>query len=850
MPRSPEVVETDQDQEVTEYVASWQAVIDLLKSGRSWSGHERNCAFLNCGGPRFANISAAAGLDFADDARGLATVDWDHDGDLDLWITNRTGPRLRLMRNETLTSDQAAGHNFVAFTLRGTNCNRDAIGARVEVVLKERTSDFTAVEPNRETDNNNPFPASRNPHPASRIPQPASRSSLIKTLYAGDGFLSQSSKWLHFGLGNESEIQHVTVRWPGGETEKFTGILPGRRYQLVEASGKAVEDAQPRRTLKLSPSTQSTAETTDTARIFLSIRYPLPLLRYSRFDSYVEYIVKTRSQPLLLNLWASWCTPCVAELREWTNHEKQLRAAGLDILALSVDGLGDNEKTLPVDAERLIKSIDFPFDAGVATSDLLGKLDFVQDLIVNRRPPLAVPMSLLIDAQGQLAVVYRGRINMEELLSDVASLHTPSEDFDERALPFPGRWYDPSRSLDLELLVRQFRDRYPEDGLRFLELARKQRAGRGTDRETENKEEDAATHVQLGKAYARQGNGDLAAAQLEEALRLVPDFAEAHSAMGLLLRAQDKIDEALVHFRHAAQLLGDSFEAHFNLGTTLQAVGQSDEALTALQRAVDIKPDSAAARFHLSTTLRTADRLDDAITELQKALDIDPNYFAALGELGAYLQAKGDHDLAIGHLRRAAELNPENAPVHFHLAFSLQAQGNVPEAIDHLRVARRLAPDNGSVCYHLGMLLAKGGSIEEALENFRDAARLQPDWPPPLLVMTGILATHPDPQVRDGAEAVRFGERLAELTRHRNAEALDCLAAAYAAAGRFEDAIETAEQALELATAQQIQHLVEQVRDRLELYRQQKPFLDPKLRSRNARPEGQKVNSPVRKGGV
>ena len=843
MPRSPEAVEPDQDQDVPEYIAGWQAVIDLLKAGRSWSGHERNCAFLNCGGPRFANISAATGLDFADDARGLATVDWDHDGDLDLWITNRTGPRLRLMRNETSTNDQPAAHNFVIFKLRGTNCNRDAIGARVEVVLKNSKTDDRGPKTedrweqrvhsrgNNTTDTNSP--ASNIPHPASRDPQPASRSSLIKTLHAGDGFLSQSSRWLHFGLGNETEIEHVTVRWPGGETETFTGILPGRRYQLVEASGKAVEDA-PRRTLKLSPSTQPAAPTTDAARIYLSVRYPRPVLRYAKFDSYVEHIVQPQSKPLLLNLWASWCTPCVAELQEWTHHQKQVRAAGLDILALSVDGLVDNENTLAVDAERLIKSMDFPFDMGVATSELLEKIDFVQDLIVYRRPRLAVPTSLLIDAQGQLAAIYRGRVDMDELFRDVASLDALSKTVHEPALPFSGRWQMASRTLDLELLVRQFRDRYPEDSMRFLELARQQRVQLGTEGRADNKEEDAQTHVQLGKAYAKQGNGELAAAQFEEALRLKPDFGEAHEALGMLLRAQGKTEKALVHFRQAAKILANSFEAHLNLGTTLRAAGQAEEALSALERAVEIRPDSATARLHLANTLRMAVRLDDAINELQQAVDIDPNHFAALGELGAYLQDKGDHRGAIGHLQRATELNPDNAPMHFHLAFSLQALGKPEEAIDHLRVAKRLAPDNGSVCYHLGMLLAQGGSIDEALENFRDAIRLQPDWLPPLLVTTGLLATHPDPRIRDGEEAVRLGERAVELTSYRNAEALDWLAAAYAAVSRFDDAVKTAEQAVQLAAAQGNERLAQKVRTRLELYRQQKPFLDPKLKSQKS----------------
>ena len=108
----------------------------MLAQGRSFSGHERNCCFLNTisdrrAAGRFADISASSGLDFPDDGRAVALVDWDLDGRIDLWTANRNAPRLRLMRNQTNRANR-----FVAIRLRGngTTSNRDAIGARVEVV--------------------------------------------------------------------------------------------------------------------------------------------------------------------------------------------------------------------------------------------------------------------------------------------------------------------------------------------------------------------------------------------------------------------------------------------------------------------------------------------------------------------------------------------------------------------------------------------------------------------------------------------------------------------------------------------------------------------------------------------
>ena len=89
------------DSDVLRYDVGWKALNTMLKAGRSLSGNERNCAFLNTGGSRFADISQATGLDFDDDGRAVASVDWDQDGDLDFWISNRTAPQTRFLRNNT-----------------------------------------------------------------------------------------------------------------------------------------------------------------------------------------------------------------------------------------------------------------------------------------------------------------------------------------------------------------------------------------------------------------------------------------------------------------------------------------------------------------------------------------------------------------------------------------------------------------------------------------------------------------------------------------------------------------------------------------------------------------------------
>ena len=91
----------------------------LIASGGSFSGNERNCAFVNVNGQRFATASSALGFDFLDDARSIGMFDWDWDGRMDAWVANRTAPRLRLLSN------QLQAGSWLKLNLVGTKSNRD-----------------------------------------------------------------------------------------------------------------------------------------------------------------------------------------------------------------------------------------------------------------------------------------------------------------------------------------------------------------------------------------------------------------------------------------------------------------------------------------------------------------------------------------------------------------------------------------------------------------------------------------------------------------------------------------------------------------------------------------------------
>ena len=172
-------------------------------------------------------------------------------------------------------------------------------------------------------------------------------------------------------------------------------------------------------------------------------------------------------------------------------------------------------------------------------------------------------------------------------------------------------------------------------------------------------------------------------------------------------------------------------------------------------------------------------------------------------------------------------INPFNARANNNLANALARLGRLDEAIAHYRQALQIDPQMLEAHFNLGNACYREGDLSAAVQQWYEAIRLQPDAIPILNQTARVLATCNDAAGRNGAKAVELAERAAGLTARRDPAILDTLAAAYAEAGRFSAAIETARQALGLASAQSNGPLADQIRERLDLYRNAKPYRTP-----------------------
>ncbi len=334
----------------------------------------------------------------------------------------------------------------------------------------------------------------------------------------------------------------------------------------------------------------------------------------------------------------------------------------------------------------------------------------------------------------------------------------------------------------------------------------------------------AGAHNNLGNALLKKGGVDEAIIHYQKALQINPDFAEAHNNLGNALLKKGRVDEAIAQYQKALQINPDSAEAHNNLGNVLQQKGRVDEAIAQYQQALQIKPDSAEAHNNLGNVLQQKGSVDEAIAQYQQALQITPDNTEAHNNLGNVLLQKGRVDEAIAQYQKALQIKPDNAEAHYNFGSALLQKGRVDEAIAQYQKVLEIKPDNAEVHIILGNALLKRGREDEAIVQYQKALQIKPDSVEVLDNLAWLLATCPDAHIRDGVQAVKYAERACELTHHGATPLVGTLAAAYAEAGRYDDAIAAAQKACALASAAGEQELLETNRKLLALYRAHQPY--------------------------
>jgi protein O-mannosyl-transferase len=218
----------------------------------------------------------------------------------------------------------------------------------------------------------------------------------------------------------------------------------------------------------------------------------------------------------------------------------------------------------------------------------------------------------------------------------------------------------------------------------------------------------------------------------------------------------------------------------------------------------------------------------DAETCYRMVIEKNPNSWQAHINVGHALSQRGLAGEAIAHFQKVLEINPNYAPAakraHFNLGNALLKTGLVDEAIAHFEKALEIEPNYAEAHINLGSALHRRGRLKEAAAHYQRAVESEPQLALARNNLAWILATCSDASLRNGSKAVELALQADQLSGGRDPIILRTLAAAYAEAGQFSQAVETAQRARQLATDQGKNDLVDALREEIKLYRAASPY--------------------------
>lgn len=316
----------------------------------------------------------------------------------------------------------------------------------------------------------------------------------------------------------------------------------------------------------------------------------------------------------------------------------------------------------------------------------------------------------------------------------------------------------------------------------------------------------AFAHYLLGRAAFALGDTAEARHRLEAAVASMPRYQAAHAQLAELYRRNgDETAAELARERArvftASPALDDPVYAlvpaegvssrwHLLRGQSFMAGGDPTRAIDEFREAVRILPTDAHAANQLASALEAAGHLEEARDAYRRALELRPGFAEAATGLARVLFQLGDHGAATSLLEDLISTDPTAQDAYLQLGILEQTRGRSQQAAETYLAGLR----NGGFDPRIAIRLA---------------------W---------ILATSPDPELRDGREAAAHAYRVCRLEMFQEPASLDVLAAAYAEAGDFERSMTVATRAAALARRQGNATLAGAIQDRIELYERGQPY--------------------------
>jgi tetratricopeptide (TPR) repeat protein/peroxiredoxin len=623
-----------------EYEMAWNAVNELVRSDYSWSGYERNVFFANNHDGTFSDVSGVLGLDLRDDCRAYALGDFDHDGRLEFVLKNRTGPQLRIFRNDL----EGLGSS-VTLRLTGRSSNRDAIGT---VVVVE-----------------------------------AGGTRQTKFVAAGSGFASQHTKELFFGVGSASESLSVSVRWPTGAVEVLENVPLNHRVEIEEGR-KGFKATAYRSTASYRGKSKAplvSAPAAATVSTWLIAPLYGPDVKLVDLSGKVQQVSSMRGQAVALSFFRTGCSESRQQVERLENASGALSSAGLSVLAVAVSSGPDRTAI-----EGFVRSSRLSIPILLADERSMGAWNIQYRYLFDRRRDMSFPITFLIDATGAIVRIYQGPADPVEILADWKSAPaSPAERF-ARAMPFPGPYYG-----------NPIKQSYFTYGIAFVEYGYLDEAQAALERVVEAEPNFAGAWFNLGTVYLNKKQYPAARKCLLEAVRLDPHDADAWNNLGLISGEQQNYEEALQEFQKSARANPDNTLAVQNMMRIYRFQGRAADAQRALEELIALAPGNADLHLAVAMTLVAQNKTEEARQELEASIRLKPDNPDAINNLGVVLLRLGKSQDALGQFEQCQRLSPDFDRPFLNAALVYNAAGQSAKARKMLEDFLLRHPDNADV---------------------------------------------------------------------------------------------------------------------------------------------------------
>jgi tetratricopeptide (TPR) repeat protein len=397
------------------------------------------------------------------------------------------------------------------------------------------------------------------------------------------------------------------------------------------------------------------------------------------------------------------------------------------------------------------------------------------------------------------------------------------------ALPGALTWKQCAMYADKETLYKTTIEKNPECwlahnnlGLELVRLGQTDEAIKHYRKALQISPDFEETHSNIGIALLQQGHAGVAIVEFHKALQINPSFLEARNNLGIALLQQGHIDESLAQYREALRVNPDYAQTHYNLGNAFLGQGRTEDAAAQYREALRINPDNADVRTNLGNALLQQGRTDEAVAQFHEALRINPARADVHYNLGVILLQQGREDEAAARFHEALRINPALAEAHNNLGLILLQQGRTGDAVAVYCEALHVNPTYAEALNNLGNALQQQGRTGEAIAVMDKALELRPANASIQNNLAWMLATASDPSLRNAPKAVALAQKASQSAGGSNTQILRTLAIAYAAAGDFSSAVQTAQKALPLAEAESNPTLAEALRSEIKNYEAQK----------------------------